>query len=258
MAPQGLYSKDRCIGCGECTRICPARALTLTPRGVVTEGHLCEHCGKCVMVCPTEAREIAGRYESVETVMKVIKKDILFYDESGGGVTFSGGEPLMQADFLLQLLRACGASDIHRAIDTTGYADEAVIMAVAREAELFLFDLKMMDPVKHKTYTGVSNQKVLENLELLARRDAAVTIRIPLIPGINDDEDNITRTGTYISELPGIENVDILPYHEAARYKYLKLGLDYPADDPPPFGPDQLAAIAQRLKSFGLNVSIGG
>jgi pyruvate formate lyase activating enzyme len=258
MAPQGLYSKDRCIGCGECTRICPAGALTLAPQGVVTERFLCEHCGSCVTVCPAEAREIAGTYESVESVMKVIKKDILFYDESGGGVTFSGGEPLMQADFLLQLLQACGANDIHRVIDTTGYADEAVLMAVARQTELFLFDLKIMDPVRHETYTGVSNQKILENLELLAHRDAAVTIRIPLIPGVNDDEDNITRTGSYLCELPAIENVDILPYHGAARYKYLRLGLDFPANDFPPLNADQLAATAQRLESFGLNVRIGG
>ncbi|MHC4458881.1 MAG: glycyl-radical enzyme activating protein [Planctomycetota bacterium] len=258
MAQQKLYNQNRCIGCGECVSICPYGALRSTPRGVVTEHALCEYCGSCALVCPAEARELAGIFESVENLMRIIEKDILFYDESGGGATFSGGEPLLQADFLLELLKACGKHDIHRAIDTTGYANEDVLMAIAQETELFLFDLKLMDPDKHKKYTGVSNRKILNNLNLLARRGATITIRIPLLPGINDDDENINHCGTYISGLPGVQNVDILPYHEAARYKYLKLGANYHAKKILTPTKDQTTAVAQRLKSFGLKVGIGG
>ena len=256
--PQNLYSKERCVGCGHCANLCPSGALRPTPGGVVSEPALCENCGTCALICPAEARELAGKYLSVANLMEIIEKDVLFYDESGGGVTFSGGEPLLQANFLLELLKASGRRDIHRAIDTTGYADTRILMEIAREAELFLFDIKLMDPQKHKQYTGVSNRKILHNLERLARETVEITIRIPLIPGINDDDENITRTGTYISRLPGVENVDILPYHEAARYKYLKINADYYTKNILPPDGDRLSAVAQRLESFGLKVKIGG
>ena len=256
--PQGLYSKERCVGCGHCANLCPSGALRPAPGGVVSEPALCENCGTCALICPAEARELAGKYLSVANLMEIIEKDVLFYDESGGGVTFSGGEPLLQANFLLELLKASGQRDIHRAIDTTGYADTRILMEIAREAELFLFDIKLMDPQKHKQYTGVSNRKILHNLERLARETVEITIRIPLIPGINDDDENITRTGTYISRLPGVENVDILPYHEAARYKYLKINADYYTKNILPPDGDRLSAVAQRLESFGLKVKIGG
>jgi pyruvate formate lyase activating enzyme len=258
MAPQGLYSQERCISCGECVGSCPNAALKISSQGVVTEQSLCQLCGTCAKVCPAEARELAGIYMHVENLMGIIEKDVIFYDESGGGATFSGGEPLMQADFLLELLKACGRRDIHRAIDTSGYADEDVLMAIARETELFLFDLKLMDSDKHKKYTGVSNRKILSNLELLARQGASITIRIPLLPGINDNDENIHTTGKFISKLPGIKHVDILPYHEAARYKYLKLSTNYSGEKMLPPSEEQLSRAAQRLKRFGLKVKIGG
>ncbi len=257
-SPQVLYSKERCVGCGHCANLCPSGALRPAPGGVVSEPALCENCGTCALICPAEARELAGKYLSVANLMEIIEKDVIFYDESGGGVTFSGGEPLLQANFLLELLKASGRRDIHRAIDTTGYADTSILMEIAREAELFLFDIKLMDPQKHKQYTGVSNRKILHNLERLARETVEITIRIPLIPGINDDDENITRTGTYISRLPGVENVDILPYHEAARYKYLKINANYYTKNILAPDGDRLSAVAQRLESFGLKVKIGG
>ena len=256
--PQSLYSQQRCISCGQCASLCPAGALRLTPRGVVTEDSRCEYCGTCALNCPAEAREFAGKLFSVESLMEIIEKDVLFYDQSGGGATFSGGEPLLQAGFLLSLLKACGRRDIHRAIDTTGYIDTGRLLDIASETDLFLFDIKLMDPQKHKQYTGVSNRKILHNLEQLARGAVEITIRIPLIPGINDDDDNITRTGTYLSGLPGVENVDILPYHAAGRYKYLKMSTNYNAKRIRPPTEARLSEVANRLESFGLKVNIGG
>jgi len=256
--PQSLYTRQRCVSCGECVAACPEDAVTLTHSGPVTDSTRCKQCGICARACPSEARETAGRYECVEHLVEIIEKDVLFYDESGGGVTFSGGEPLMQAQFLLQLLVACGRRNIHRAVDTTGYADSDTILAVARHTELILFDLKLMDPQKHQKYTGVSNRKILDNLVNLARRNAEIIIRIPLIPGVNDDEHNIDQTGAFIESLNGVRRVDLLPYHDAARNKYQKLNnIGCPTNFQIPSA-EQLQKTINRLESYGLQVRLGG
>jgi pyruvate formate lyase activating enzyme len=201
---------------------------------------------------------MAGRWITVEEILDVVEKDVLFYDESGGGVTFSGGEPLRQPVFLLELLDACGRRAIHRAVDTSGHADQEVMQAATRKAELFLYDLKLMDPVRHEKMTGVSNRKILENLRELCKTGIPVIIRIPLIPGINDDDLNIDQTGTFVSELPGIREVDILPFHNSAGHKYAKLGKSYDLPDISAPTPEHLAAVAKRLERFGLRVRTGG
>jgi pyruvate formate lyase activating enzyme len=256
--PQGLYLKERCIGCGACAEVCPWRAIAVTNQGIVTDTSICMHCGTCARVCPAEAREVAGKSETVEPIMKIIVKDIPFYDTSGGGVTISGGEPLLQVDFLLELLERCGKHDIHRAVDTTGYAEPDIIEAVAAKAELFLFDLKLMDSAKHKKYTGVSNRKILRNLERLAAMGADIIIRVPLVPGINIDDENIEQTGAYVATLPGVRRIDLLPFHNAAGNKYRKFGLTYRTPDILPPAADQLRAVVKRLEKFGLQVAIGG
>ncbi len=164
---------------------------------------------------------------SVEDVVAEITKDTLFYDESHGGITFSGGEPLMQPSFLMGLLKACGNLDLHRTVDTCGYADTRTLLNVATQAELFLYDLKHMDPEKHYRYTGVSNEMILTNLKCLSRQGAKVIIRLPVVPGINSDGENIERTGAFLSSLAGVNQVNILPYHCAAEAKYKKLGVKY-------------------------------
>jgi pyruvate formate lyase activating enzyme len=233
--PEGIYRKDRCIGCAECVAACPNNALSLSEEGVVTDPGRCRHCGTCARVCPAEAREMAGRCVTVEEIMEIVEKDVLFYDESGGGVTFSGGEPLRQPVFLLELLDACGRRAIHRAVDTSGHAAREAMQAVARKAELFLYDLKLMDPVRHE-----------------------MMIRIPLIPGINDDDLNIDQTGAFVSELPGIREVDILPFHNSAGHKYTKLGKPYRLRDISAPTAEHLAAVTKRLERFGLRVRTGG
>jgi pyruvate formate lyase activating enzyme len=258
MSAQIIYHKDRCIGCGECINVCPESAIVLSPSGVITDQSKCIHCGTCAETCPAEARELIGKVVTVDDVVGEIRKDILFYDESGGGVTFSGGEPLMQPDFLLGLLDACGKLGIHRTVDTSGHADAALLLEVAEMTELFLYDLKHMDPEKHKEYTGVPNEQILSNFDLLARHGVKINIRIPIIPGINSDDENIDRIGTFISTLPGVHDINILPYHSAAEGKYSKLGVQYRLEKILPSSNAEMEAVAKRLEKFGSHVKIGG
>lgn len=257
ISAQVIYRKDRCIGCGECINVCPEGAITLSSSGVITDQSKCVHCGTCAETCPAKARELVGRVVTVDHIVGEIKKDILFYDESGGGVTFSGGEPLMQPDFLLGLLDACGKLDIHRTVDTTGYADAELVLRVADRTELFLYDLKHMDSEKHRRYTGVPNEQILSNLESLAKHGANIDIRIPIIPGINSDDENIDRTGAFVSSLPGVRDINILAYHSAAQSKYRNLGLEYPLSKILSPSKHELEAVAKRLEKFGSQVKIG-
>jgi pyruvate formate lyase activating enzyme len=256
--PQILYRKKRCIGCGECLDACPENALSLTSAGITTDGALCKTDGVCAERCPAEARELIGKTVSPEEIMTLVKRDMPFYIQSGGGVTFSGGEPLMQPDFLLECLRLCGREGIHRAVDTSGYAELEIVKRIALETDLFLYDLKFMDSVKHRHFTGVSNQLILANLKYLARSGARVTIRLPLLPGINDDDEDIDLVGMFLRILPEIETVHILPYHGYQQSKYVHLDTVYMAKDIPLPVPADLARAKKRLESFGLKVSIGG
>lgn len=222
---QKLFSASKCIGCGECSRVCPVRACTLTDRGVVTDDSLCTLCGKCAEACPTLAMEMSGRFRSVEELLKVIEKERPFFDHSGGGVTFSGGEPLLYPDFLVEVLEACGRRGIHCAVDTSGFVEKETLLRVAKHTDLFLYDLKMVDAEKHRQYTGSDNRVILENLTALAESGAAIQIRIPLIGGVNDDDGSVAASAAFVAGLPGEKKpVTLLPFHDVAKGKDLKLG----------------------------------
>jgi pyruvate formate lyase activating enzyme len=194
---------------------------------------------------------------SAEDVVAEISKDTLFYDESRGGVTFSGGEPLMQPPFLMGLLKACGELDLHRTVDTCGYADTCTLLNVATQVELFLYNLKHMDPEKHYRYTGVPSDMILTNLKCLIRQGARIIIRLTVIPGINNEGENIERTGDFLSSLAGVNQVSILPFHCTAEAKYKNLGVKYKAADIE--RPDRdLESIARQLETYDLQVNIGG
>jgi pyruvate formate lyase activating enzyme len=221
-------------------------------------GSPCTNCFTCSEICPSEAREKVGRKLTALELLSEIQKDIPFYDTSGGGVTFSGGEPLMQAEFLIEMLKLCGNEHIHRAVDTSGYAGNQALMAVAGHTDLFLYDLKMMDSDKHEKYTGVSNHLIIDNLRHLARQGIDLIIRIPLIPGVNDDVDNLDRTGSFLNRLPGVKKVHILPYHDLQKSKNTRFKMPYSNDHLTLPTRDMLLNAKKRLENFGLEVAIGG
>lgn len=256
---QKMYSESKCIGCMECVEACPQNACTLTPNGIVTDPEACLLCGTCAEVCPTKASEMSGEEMSVEHIMEMIKKETLLMDQSAGGVTFSGGEPLMHHEFLLQLLEECGKEGIHRCVDTTGFAATEVLMKVAKKTEYFLYDLKMMDSAKHKKYTGVANEGILKNLQTLAASGAEINIRIPLIKGVNDDEENIQQSAAFIASLAGDKKqVNILPYHNIAAKKYEKLGQIY--NQGIMAEPEEVRQqyVIDVFESYGIKTIIGG
>jgi len=254
-----MYSSSRCIRCGTCVAACPEKAITLTPEGIITDMALCKMYGKCAGVCPTKAIEISGGEISVAEIMQEIEKDRPFFDQSGGGVTFSGGEPLLHHKFLIRLLKECGKRGIHRAVDTAGFVKTEIILQVAEHTDLFLYDLKMMDPEKHRRWIGVTNEKILENLKTLSDTGANIIIRIPLIGGVNDDAENIETTARFVAGLSGVKKeVNLLPYHKIAQTKYQKLGrpedfqlMEEPSKD------IQLQAIS-IFQKYGLAATIGG
>lgn len=257
-ATQRIYRKERCIDCGECIQICPQKAICRTAAGIVADPLKCQLCRSCADHCPAGALEFVGQKVTVAEVVGQIEKDIAFYDQSNGGVTFSGGEPLMQPEFLLELLEACGDLDLHRTVDTTGYADAALLQKVARQTDLFLYDLKLMDAEKHRLYTGVSNEQILANLTRLAQNNARIQVRIPVIPGVNSDPQNIDQTAEYIQSFGGVERISLLPFHNSARGKYSRLGMQWVSSHMQPPAAELLQSIAARLKKFGLKVTIGG
>jgi pyruvate formate lyase activating enzyme len=256
--PREVYLPERCAGCGLCIENCPARALARRAQGITVDAGLCRHCGVCIEVCPMKARESTGWNVGVPELIQSIERDFAFFDQSGGGVTFSGGEPLCQPEFLLAMLEACGRLEIHRAVDTSGFADAGLLRQVAQLTDLFLYDLKVLDPQKHFAHTGVDNTKIVSNLRLLSVAGADIIIRIPLIPGVNDDEKEIAAAGKFIASLPRPHPVHLLPYHRGASGKYRKLGLSHRGEHVIPLPGEQVAEAAQRLSDWGLKVEIGG
>jgi len=263
--PEGLVPQksmltlpEKCVGCGDCLKVCPEGALAPAQKGVSRNDAACTACARCAEACPALAHEAVGRDWSVDEVMTEIEKELPFFAGTRGGVTFSGGEPLSQPDFLESLLLACGRLGLHRAVDTSGFASADTVRRIARHTDTFLFDLKHMDPQAHRRATGVDNAPILANLKWLAESGAEIQLRLPLIPGINDDEPNLRSTGLFAASLPGITGIDVLPYHSTARSKYAKLGLAYPGEHIPASSPSSVDQAVHILQNCGLRVRIGG
>jgi pyruvate formate lyase activating enzyme len=218
----------------------------------------CISCGGCAGVCPSGARETCGKETTVDDVMERILKERIFFDQSGGGVTLGGGEPLFQPGFALSILKECRRHEIHTAVDTCGFVNRSVLMEALPLTGLFLYDLKHMDPEKHKEYTGVDNEVILSNLAALGEAGALIHARMPFIPDVNTDEKNLRSAGAFLRGAKGVARVHILPYHTAAEDKHRRWNLEYKLKGLRPPPEDALKRGAAILEGYGLKVEVGG
>ena len=255
--PELMYWESRCLGCGSCVVACPEGAVSLIET-LEIDTDRCTMCGECAEACTAEAIEVVGRDYTVEEVMNEIRKDSVFYEESGGGVSFSGGEPTMQTSFLLSLLKACKEEGFHTVVDTSGFIDPETLLKIGEYTNLFLYDVKSMDPETHRKHTGVPNQMILNNLRALSEAGNAISVRFPLIPGVNDNRDNMENLGKFASSLKGVEEVCVLPYHRAGTEKLKRLESSRMAFNAEPPDDDKLGEVRDILERHGLNVRIGG
>jgi pyruvate formate lyase activating enzyme len=251
--PELHYFDERCIHCGDCVVACPHGALDAQ---LYNRSELCLRCGQCVEACPSGARQIVGCWMTVEEVLAEVLKDEVFYEESGGGITISGGEPLQQADFVEALLAACKARRLHTVLDTCGFASPDVLRRVGKHVDLFLYDLKLMNSEKHLRLTGVNNELILQNLAMLAQGGNTIRVRVPILPGFNDDEENLDALSTYLTPL-GIREIDLLPYHELGNDKYRRMNLSSGMENVVPPTSAEMETIAARLRRGGFRVRIG-
>lgn len=237
---------NRCIRCGRCTDDELADPV-VRDRGADD-----------VEACPSGALQMVGEEWSVARIVDEASRDRVFYDQTGGGVTFSGGEPLVQAAFVTEAMQSLRTAGIHTALDTCGFARWSDLSAAAAHADLILYDLKLIDDARHKAATGVSNATILRNLVALSEAHRSIRIRFPVIPGFNDDDENVHATAAFVASLPGIQQVDLLPYHPTGASKFPRLGLSYPLQDVTVPSSDRMRETAASFRRLDVPVTIGG
>lgn len=256
-APELSVNGARCTQCGKCASVCPAHAVHLFERSLIVDRATCRACGVCVEECLQNAREIVGRRVSIDEVMDTVARDEAFYAESGGGVTLSGGECLAQIDAAAELLLRCKQRGLHTAVDTCGYVLWESLERAAELADLFLYDVKLMDRARHKAWTGVDNALILDNLHRLAECGARIALRLPLIDEVNASEGDIDAIVRLAKEIRPV-SANLLPYHNTGQYKYDNLGR---SDEVRALrAPDQavLERAAAKLEAAGIATKIGG
>lgn len=250
------YNKALCIGCDECINACPNNNISRGENGLLVDFPACTNCGTCVNVCCSKALSMVGKHVYVEDMLKVIERDRIFYEKSGGGVTLSGGEPLMQSTFAAALLSICKERSISTAMETCGCAAWEDVEKVLPFTDLFLYDLKIFDTKKHKKILGAGNELILSNLKRIIAQGGKAVVRVPLIPNFNDDVENLKAILSYSEEV-GAEYVNILPYHRLGETKYDKLGKPYYVDGQPQ-SKEEIQSLMDQVGSFRISVVIGG
>lgn len=254
--PQVAFYAAKCISCGTCVKVCPREAQIVSPKERRVLWEKCDNCGKCAEACPTSAMDMVGQSFTVDQVMKIVERDLVYYRNSNGGVTFSGGEPAMQPLFLTACLKRCKALGIHTALDTCGFMDLPVLEGLMPYVDLFLYDIKHMDSNKHKQYTGVGNELILENLKEISRQGKSIWIRVPLITGYNDSEENIRKIAELSSTLKGVERVSLLSFNTLAGARYLTIGKKYELDHLGVYPKERGMALMEICSRLGLNVEL--
>lgn len=248
--PQLSVIKSNCMKCGACMEVCPQNAITMEKDGANIDRDLCDDCGLCASECYSRAIKSMGEEKSTKEVFDVINEDAVFYANSGGGYTLSGGEPLFYADFCLELTNLCTQAGFHGAIETSGYGDTEKFKELCGKLDVIFFDVKHMDPEKHKELTGVSNDLILSNLKEIQSTSKEVIIRTPLIPGINDDMENIEATAKLCLDLEKVSTWELLPYHKLGEHKYMSLGENYELEEVLPPKKDEIAKYVDAANSI--------
>lgn len=224
------YAKTRCIGCQACVRACPEHCLTLTQEGIALDRGRCSLCGMCAEACPGKALHFDGTEMTVEQVVDEVSEDRMFYRNSGGGVTLSGGEALAQKDFALAVLKACKEIGLHTALETTACVPYGSFSETVEFVDHLFIDVKHLSPEKHKAVTGADNALILENIVRIQRCHPSVHIRIPVIPTINDSEPELESIAAFLEPLSGIKDIELLQYHDLGLTKYAQIGRPYPLE----------------------------
>ena len=246
--PEILFSAERCTLCGACAAACHAGAQRMGENGRSIDRSLCTGCGECANACRAGALRLAGRRVTADEVLREVLKDKEFYEESGGGMTVSGGEPLMQGAFLEALLTGAKANGLHTCLETCGFGKRETIERIAPLVDIFLFDWKESDPVKHREFTGVDNRLIRENLKYLSDTGHRIVLRLPFIPGYNDTREHAEGIISLANALPGIMRMEIMPYHPLGISKARQLGRkDYEDQSMELPDNDQLTALLEAL-----------
>jgi len=254
--PELLFNETLCTRCYRCLEICPSGASRKLPDGSVhLNRELCTGCGQCAAVCPSEARVISGRLMTVAEVMAIVKSDELFYRNSGGGMSASGGEPTRQPEFLIRLFSACHDLGIHTTLDTCGYTPWETLESVLSVTDLVYYDIKHLDGEKHRVLTGVDNKLILDNARRIAASGKPMALRFPLIPGHNDSEEDIRLFAEFARELKPMR-ADILPLHQFGSKKYQRLDRVYEMEDLKTHSDEETDQIIDRFHSLGLEVTV--
>jgi len=252
-----MVRESKCDCCGKCIDACTRNAITLCDGHLHIDRLKCDLCLKCIDICSKDVIELSGTYLSVTETMEECSKDEIFYQNSGGGVTLSGGEPLYQPEFTLNVLRECKERALNTAIDTSGFASWQVVETILPYTDLVLFDIKHLDTERHKTATGVNNEIILENLrKIVSQGTSRVWVRIPVIPSFNDSETYISTLSETLGTIPA-EKISLLGYHEWGKPKYAALGRDYPLNGCMPPTQEKLESLQKIMQSKGLHVTIG-
>ncbi len=230
--PEVLWQPEKCTGCGACAEVCPSGCHRMDSK----DGHLfnrrnCSQCGRCAEVCLFGGLSIAGQSMSVEAVLTEVLKDKSYFETSGGGLTLSGGEPFVQADFSLALLKECKQKGLHTCVETCGFTSYENLQRAAEYTDLFLYDLKETNQEKHCEYTGQDNRLILDNLKKLSASKAKIILRCPIIPGLNDREDHFDGIAAVAVKLDSLVEINLMPYHPFAAHKRPQLGMDYSLND---------------------------
>lgn len=248
------FYENRCMRCGACVRACPEKAQVVSKARRIVLWDKCNYCGECVKVCPTRALDMIGGYMTVQEVVEVVKKDMVYYKNSGGGVTFSGGEPLAQPRFLIGCLESCHEIGIHTAVETCGFVKWSTLEKILPLTDLFLYDIKLMDSERHRQLTGVGNELILENLKRLDENGKTIWIRVPLITGCNDSAENICQTAEFAGTLKHLAVVSLLPYNTAAEANYLSIGQKYELGSLGLYDKDRVAELSNIFTGYGMEV----